>query len=189
MLTPASRYELLLATPRVYQPAAFLSVSASPRAYNPGPLAQFLLITTLLSIVGIIATGTLGFTAAPGHIATHIFCALATVIAGLFSQSMTMFFFIGTGKEIKDAANQDAEVVQRTKAFKTKVFPTAMYAMAALMVTFIMGGGVASGKTPHWLHITLFAASAAMYGRAYWVQLQAMLENAALMEKYLRDDS
>jgi len=151
-------------------------------------LAQFLLITTLLSIVGIIATGVLGFTAAPGHIATHIFCALGTVIAGLFSQSMTMFFFIGTGKEIKDAANNDAEVVQRTKVFKTNVFPTAMYAMAALMVTFIMGGGVASGKTPHWLHITLFAASAAMYGRAYWVQLQAMLENAALMEKYLRDE-
>ena len=63
-----------------------------------------------------------------------------------------------------------------------------MYSMAALMVTFIMGGGVASGKTPHWPHITLFAASAAMYGRAYWFQLHAMMENAALMEKYLRDD-
>jgi hypothetical protein len=151
-------------------------------------LAQFLLITTLLSIAGIITTGVLGFTAAPGQIATHIFCALATVILGLFSQSMTMFFFIGTGKEIKEAAKNDADVVQRTKDFKTKVFPTAMYAMAALMVTFIMGGGVASGKTPHWLHIALFAASAAMYGRAYWFQLQAMLENAALMEKYLRDE-
>jgi hypothetical protein len=155
--------------------------------YNRQPLAQFLLITTLLSIAGIIATAVLGFTAAPGHIATHIFCALGTVILGLFSQSMTMFFFIGTGKEIKDAAKNDAEVVQRTKAFKNKVFPAAMYAMAALMVTFIMGGGVASGKTPHWLHITLFAASAATYGRAYWLQLQAMLENAALMEKYLKE--
>jgi hypothetical protein len=152
-------------------------------------LAQFLLVTTLLSIVGIIATGILGFTAAPGHVATHIFCALATAIVGLFSQSMTMFFFIGTGKEIKEAANNDAEIVQRTKAFKAKVFPTATYSMLVLMVTFIMGGGVASGKTPHWLHLALFIASAAMYGRAYWVQLQAMVENATLMEKYLRDGS
>ena len=151
-------------------------------------MAQALLITTLLSIAGLVATSIAGFIATPGHVAQHIFLALATVVLGLFSQSMTMFFFIGTGKEIKDAANNDVEVVQRTKAFKTKVFPTAMYAMAALMVTFIMGGGVASGKTPHWLHITLFAASAAMYGRAYWVQLQAMLENATLMEKYLRDE-
>jgi uncharacterized membrane protein YuzA (DUF378 family) len=150
-------------------------------------LAQFLLITTLLSIVGLIATGIVGFTAAPGHVAQHIFCALATVILGLFSQSMTMFFFIGTGKEIKDAAKNDLEVVQRTKVFKMKVFPTAMYAMAVLMVTFIMGGGVASGKTPHWLHLSLFIASLAMYCRAYWVQLQAMVENAGLMEKYLKE--
>jgi len=150
-------------------------------------MAQFLLITTLLTIAALIATGVFGFLATPAHVAKHIFFALGTVVLGLFSQSMTMFFFIGTGKEIKYAANNDAEVVQRTKAFKSKVFPTAMYAMAALMVTFIMGGGVASGKTAHWLHLTLFAASAAMYGRAYWVQLQAMLENAALMEKYLRE--
>jgi len=150
-------------------------------------LAQFLLITTLLSIAGLIGTGVFGFIAGPGHVAQHIFCALATVIVGLFSQSMTMFFFIGTGKEIKEAANNDAAVVQRTKDFKTKVFPTAMYAMAVLMVTFIMGGGVASGKTPHWLHLVLFIASLTMYGRAYWVQLQAMVENAGLMEKYLSD--
>src|SRR3954454_10194409 len=151
-------------------------------------MAQFLLVTTLLSLAGLIATGIVGFTATPGHYAQHIFFALATVVLGLFSQSMTMFFFIGTGKEIKDAANNDSAVVQRTKAFKAKVFPAATYSMLVLMVTFIMGGGVASGKTPHWLHITLFAASAAMYGRAYWVQLQAMVENAALMEKYLRDE-
>lgn len=150
-------------------------------------MAQFLLITTLLSIVGLIATGFAGFVAGPGHVAQHIFCALATVIAGLFSQSMTMFFFIGTGKEIKEASGNDETVVQRTRAFKTKVFPTAMYAMAVLMVTFIMGGGVASGKTPRWLHLGLSVASVAMYGRAYWVQLQAMMENASLMEKYLRD--
>lgn len=150
-------------------------------------MAQFLLITTLLSIVGLITTGVVGFTAAPGHVATHIFCALATAILGLFSQSMTMFFFIGTGKEIKDAAKSDQAVVQRTKAFKAKVFPTATYAMGILMVTFIMGGGVASGKTPHWLHLSLFIASLAMYCRAYWVQLQAMVENAGLMEKYLKE--
>jgi len=150
-------------------------------------LAQFLLITTLLSIVGLIATGVFGFLAAPGHVAQHIFFALGTVIIGLFSQSMTMFFFIGTGKEIKDASQNEPGVVQQTKKFKTKVFPIAMYAMGVLMVTFIMGGGVTSGKTPRWLHLSLFIASVAMYCRAYWVQLQAMVENASLMEKYLRD--
>src|SRR5258708_14975137 len=151
-------------------------------------MAQFLLITTLFSIAGLIATAVMGFTATPVPLATHIFFALGTVVLGLFSQSMTMFFFIGTGKEIKDAAKNDAQVVQRTKAFKARVFPAAFYAMLVLMVTFIMGGGVASGKTPKWLHLSLSIASVVMYGRAYWVSLQAMQENAGLMEKYLADD-
>lgn len=150
-------------------------------------MAQFLLITTLFTIAGLLATAGMGFLAGPGHAAQHIFFALATVVIGLFSQSMTMFFFIGTGKELKDASEQDAAVVQRTKSFKAKVFPSAIYAMAVLMVTFIMGGGVASGKTPRWLHLTLSTLSIVMYARAYWLQLQAMDENARLMERWMKD--
>jgi len=44
-------------------------------------MAQFLLITTLLSIAGLISTSIVGFIAAPGHVAQHIFFALATVEA------------------------------------------------------------------------------------------------------------
>jgi hypothetical protein len=152
-------------------------------------MAQFLLITTLLTIAGLIATSIAGAIASPGHVAQHIFYALATVVVGLFSQSMTMFFFIGTGKELKDASKQDNAVVQRTKAFKALVFPSAFYAMAVLMVTFIMGGGVSRGLTPKWLHTSLTIASIAMYARAYWVQIKAMDENAKLMVRYLSDDS
>src|SRR5258708_38299863 len=107
-------------------------------------MAQFLLITTLFSIAGLIATAVLGFTATPGHIAQHIFFALGTVVLGLFSQSMTMFFFIGTDKEIKDAANHDAQDVQRTKAIKARVFPSALYAMLAPMAMYIIDRAVAS---------------------------------------------
>ena len=150
-------------------------------------VAQALLITTLLTIAGLIISIVMGFRASPAHHAQHIIVALVTVIVGLFSQSMTMFFFIGTGKELKDKSNQDADVVRRTRAFKSKVFPAATYAMAAIMVTFILGGGVAPGKTPRWMHDALAALSLILFARAYWVQIQAMTENASLMEKYLKD--
>src|ERR1700704_7086358 len=154
-------------------------------------MAQALLITTLISIAGLIATSIMGFMASPQHVATHILVALVTVVAGLFSQSMTLFFFIGTGKQLKDKTQggpDEAAVRKATRALTMRVSPVATYTMALLMITFIMGGGVASGKTPHWLHLSLSIASVAMYGRAYWVQLQAMTENANLMEKYLRDE-
>ena len=150
-------------------------------------MASFLLTTTLLSIAGLIATIVMGFRADPAHAATHILIALATVLIALFSQSMTMFFFIGTGKEIKEAAGNAADVVQRTRAHKSKVFPAAMWAIAFVMVTFILGGGVKSGKTPVWLHTTLAFATLAVFARAYYLELRAMEDNAELMEKYLAD--
>lgn len=150
-------------------------------------MAQALLISTLLTIAGLIITIVVGFRATPAHAADHIITAIVTVVVGLFSQSMTMFFFIGTGKELKDASKQDATVVQRTKSFKSSVFPAAMWAMTAIMITFITGGGVGSGKTPVWLHNALSALSIFMFARAYWIQIRAMNENATLMERYLKE--
>jgi hypothetical protein len=151
-------------------------------------MAQALLISTLLTIAGLVITIILGFRSTPAHVANHIVVALITVVVGLFSQSMTMFFFIGTGKELKEKSKQDAGVVQQTKDFKSKVFPAAMWAMAAIMVTFITGGGVGLGKTPLWLHNALAALSIVMFGRAYYSQLRAMNENATLMERYLKEE-
>ncbi|PYQ30643.1 MAG: hypothetical protein DMF56_07485 [Acidobacteria bacterium] len=151
-------------------------------------MASALLISTLLTIAGLIVTVVMGFRATPAHQADHIMVAIVTVVIGLFSQSMTMFFFIGTGKELKDKSDQNTDVVQRTKVFKSKVFPAATYSMAAIMITFIMGGGVGSGKTPVWLHNALAAISLLLFARAYWVEIHAMQENASLMERYLKDE-
>lgn len=158
-----------------------------PHTLTIPSVAQALLISTLLTIAGLIITSVVGFQATPARAADHIIVAIVTVVVGLFSQSMTMFFFIGTGKELKDASSQNADVVARTKAFKAKVFPTAMYAMTVIMITFITGGGVGSGRTPRWLHDALTLASIVMFARAYWVQIQAMNENASLMERWLKE--
>lgn len=151
-------------------------------------MAQFLLITTLLSIAGLIATSIFGFQATPARAADHIIVAIVTVVVALFSQSMTMFFFIGTGKELKEKSGNDDDVVQRTKSFKSRVFPAAMWAMTAIMVTFITGGGVGNGRTPRWLHDALTVVSIVMFARAYVIQIRAMNENATLMERYLKEE-
>ncbi len=151
-------------------------------------MAQALLISTLITIAGLVVTILSGFKATPVRMADHIIVALVTVVVGLFSQSMTMFFFIGTGKELKEKSNEDRGVVERTKAFKSRVFPAAMWAMTAIMITFITGGGVGNGRTPVWVHNALAAISIFFYARAYWIQIRAMNENATLMERYLKEE-
>ncbi|HVT44464.1 MAG TPA: hypothetical protein VMT00_08740 [Thermoanaerobaculia bacterium] len=154
-------------------------------------MAQLLLMTTLLTLAGLIVTSISGYLAAsPADIARHILFALATVVVGLFSQSMTMFFFIGTGKEIKDKAKGAADeqsVVRSTRLFKSKVFPAAMWAMASIMVTFIIGGGVHTGKVPSLAHHLLSLLTIILFAWAYWVELRAMEENARLMERFLSE--
>lgn len=153
-------------------------------------MAQFLLISTLLTIAGLIATSIAGFMATPTRAAQHILFALVTVVLGLFSQSMTLFFFIGTGKQLKDKVKDtihDADVRKATRALTMKVSPAATYAMFIIMITFITGGGVGSGRTPRWLHDLFTIASIFMYARAYWIEIQAMTASADLMEKYLKD--
>lgn len=154
-------------------------------------MAQFLLITTLMTIAGLFVTIVGGFQAASeAEIARHILFALATMLIGLFSQSMTMFFFIGTGKEIKQKAKarpEEAEVVAATRDFKARVFPAAFYSMIVLMITFIIGGGVHTGSLPGWVHAALAFLSVAMYVRAYWIEIRVMNANAVLMERFLRD--
>ena len=130
--------------------------------------------------------------ASPGNVAQHIMFALGTVVIGLFSQSMTMFFFIGTGTQLKDKTKGEAgeaAVRNETRSLTMKVSPAATFAMLLLMVTFITGGGVGSGKTPRWLHDALTLASIIVYARAYWIEMQAMLRNGELMQKYLSSDS
>jgi hypothetical protein len=153
-------------------------------------MAQALLFCTLFTIAGLLATMFTGYISHTGaDIGRHILFSLPTVVIGLFSQSMTMFFFIGTGKEIKDKAKgaaDEKEVVAATRRYKSSVFPAAMWAMGAIMVTFIIGGGVHTGKVPVLVHHLFSLASVMTYGRAYWVEIRAMDENARLMERFLR---
>ena len=104
------------------------------------------------------------------------------------TQSMTMFYFIGTGKQIKDLVAGMAEggdFIQRTKVFKAKVFPPSLWAMLFTMATMIIGGGVHTrvAWTPPILHAALAAASLYFNVVAFWKEARYMIENNMLMEE------
>ena len=75
-------------------------------------MAIALLAGTLLALAGFLLTSVQGF-ALTAHLAAahpearmlvtrHVAYAIPTVLLSLFSQSMVIFFFIGTGRLIKD---------------------------------------------------------------------------------------
>src|SRR5438132_8568518 len=102
-----------------------------------------LLTSALVSIVCFIVTLLMGFMVVKTTLAQHVLFGFFTTFLVTLTQSMTMFYFIGTGKQVKDlVANLPSgpQFVQRTKVFKMKVFPPSLWAMLFTMATMIIGG-------------------------------------------------
>ena len=147
-----------------------------------------LLTSALLSIVCFIATILMGFTVVKTTLPQHVLFGFFTTFMVTLSQSMTMFYFIGTGKQVKDlVASLPAgpQLVQRTKVFKAKVFPPALWAMLFTMATMIIGGGVHTkvSWTPPLLHAALAVVSLYFNIVAFWKEAKYMIENNLLLEE------
>jgi hypothetical protein len=144
-----------------------------------------LLTASLLSIICFVATVVMGFTMqVRTGISQHILWGFFATFLVTLSQSMTMFYFIGTGKHVKDlVGNQPGgtEFIRRTKVFKAKVFPPALWAMMFTMATMILGGGVHTRLIPSWVHLAL--AVVALYYNivAIWRDAKYMIEHNMLM--------
>jgi hypothetical protein len=140
-------------------------------------MAVALSTTSLLSIVCFVISVYLGFSHPVGHVQQHVLFGLFATFLVTLSQSMTMFYFIGTGKQVKDLviSHSIAEgFVQRTKVFKAKTFPPALAAMLLTMATMILGGGVHTRMIPSWIHL-LLAAGALFYNiKAFVLEIKYM---------------
>jgi len=150
-----------------------------------------LLTSALLSIICFIATVLMGFMVVKTTLAQHVLLGFFTTFLVTLTQSMTMFYFIGTGKHVKDLVASlptGPELVQRTKIFKAKVFPPALWAMLFTMATMIIGGGVHThvAWTPPVLHALLAAVSLYYNIMAFWKEAKYMIENNLLMEEVNR---
>ena len=146
-----------------------------------------LLTASLLSIICFIVAVVMGFTMhGSAAVSQHILWGFFATFLVTLSQSMTMFYFIGTGKQVKDLVASlptGPELVQRTKVFKAKVFPPALWAMLFTMATMIIGGGVHTHVTwtPPLLHALLAVASLYYNIVAFWKEAKYMIENNLLL--------
>src|SRR5262249_141119 len=130
---------------------------AGQGALSSAAMAFALLITTALAAGGFVVTSVQGFLVAAGlasHapaaraiVTRHVGSAIPTVLLSLFSQSMVIFFFIGTGKLVKGEieAFPQAErdrVLAALRRFKSRTSPAATLALASAIGVFVLGGAV-----------------------------------------------
>ncbi|HEY7111750.1 MAG TPA: hypothetical protein VIA45_02355 [Thermoanaerobaculia bacterium] len=159
-------------------------------------MAIALLLTTVLALAGFLATSAQGFAVAAGMSASplaakllvtrHVGMAVPTVLLSLFSQSMVIFYFIGTGKLVKDevAGYPDAErarILRALSGFKRRTSPPATCALLSAIAVFVLGGAAHTRFVPPWVHLAASVAAVLLHGWALVAEWHVFGENTALM--------
>jgi hypothetical protein len=138
-------------------------------------LAQALLTGVFLGLIGLVTTAVFGLRST--DISRHISYGIFSTLITLFAHSMMMFYLIGKGKSVKDAMaehNVTGDYYRRIAEARKPVFSMATIAMAATMVTAIVGASVDTGVLPLMVHAMI------AYGAIVFNLAAAKIEIAAL---------
>ncbi|MEK8023584.1 MAG: hypothetical protein AAB229_07220 [Candidatus Hydrogenedentota bacterium] len=138
----------------------------------------------LASFVLLGATGLSGYFHVPVLHLPHSSFALLAMIIYLFTQTLIMFFFVGTGVSVKEYIQEhgkDPAFYRKCVLIKNYLYPPMIWNIILMSTVFIIGGGVDTGKIPGWIHGWLFLLSYAQLGWAMLVEHRAFRENTENM--------
>ena len=150
-------------------------------------LAQALLTGVFLALAGLVTTTVFGLRAT--DVARHISFGIFSTLLTLFAHSMMMFYLIGKGKAVKDAMAEHSvtgDYYRRIAAARKPVFSIATLAMAATMITAIMGASVDTGMLPPMVHALIAYGAIACNLAAVKIEISALLESSRVVDEVNR---
>ena len=112
-----------------------------------------------ISIVLLALTGLQGYFQFQLIQANHPAFALFTAIFYMFTETLVMFYFIGSGTAIKKTiklGSADPNLYEKVKKTKMILFPHLTMNMIFVGIVFILGGAVQTGSISGWVHGLLF---------------------------------
>jgi len=121
----------------------------------------------------------------------HVLYAIPTLLLSLFSQSMVLFYFIGTGRLVKDEIGSLPEesrrvVLRALRRFKARTSPPATFAMLAAIAAFVLGGWVHTAPlsvrpAAHVAHLASAVVALLLHLWALLAEYPVFVENNLLM--------
>ena len=95
-----------------------------------------------------------------------------------------MFYFIGTGVNIRDylrEENGDPALYDRVKKGKMVIFPKMLASIFLVGVTFILGGAVDRSLVSPWIHGVLFIIAIVYYARVIILEHRCFREHTNII--------
>ena len=146
-------------------------------------LSYFLMI---LSVLLLMLNGLQGYLSLKIYNATHIQFAFISTIFYMFTESWIMFYFIGSGKTIKETIinfKLDKNLYQEVILSKKKVFPHITLNILLIGTVFVIGGGVHTKAISKSFHGWLYILSMLHFFYTIKLQHNAFKDTAAMLSK------
>jgi hypothetical protein len=119
-------------------------------------MAAALFTAVMASVAGIGMAAYLGLTATSNAmLSRHILVGIFSTMICLLAHSMMMFYFLGKGKAVKEAAAEGGlskEFERRIAVLRKPVFSIGTYAMLLTIVAGLLGASVDTGMLPAGIH-------------------------------------
>jgi len=150
-------------------------------------MAAALLTAVIVSIAGIGAAIYLGLTAATNAaLSLHITVGIFSTMVSLLSHSMMMFYFLGKGKAVREAAAEGGlskEYERRIAMLRKPVFSIGTFAMLLTIVTALLGASVDTGMLPPGVHGVIAYSCLALNLFALRVEISALTESGKVVSE------
>lgn len=150
-------------------------------------MAAALLTAIIASVCGIAFAIYLGLaTGSRDMLSLHISIGIFSTMICLFAHSMMMFYFLGKGKAVREAAAEGGlsnEFENRIKRARKPIFSIGLYAMLLTMVTGLMGASVDTGMLPSGIHGVLAYSCLGLNLFALRIEIGALAESNRVVEE------
>jgi hypothetical protein len=124
----------------------------------------------------------------------HIVSASVATLLSLFAQISTLFYFIGSGRWIKDQADyyfvRDKnkglrlfEIYKKANKLKAGPMPFATFGIFLGLFAFILGGALQVGAISRWIHVSLATAFLINNCVGQYFTLRALKRNIEFLDQ------
>lgn len=138
------------------------------------------LVTFILLLVGL-AQSFLHF---PVLKAGHLTFMLLTSIVYLFTETLTIFFFVGTGVSVKEYTQEHKltpDFHKRSLAIKYRVYPPLLLNLLLMVLVFVLVGAVDTPRMPAVVYQALFAIAFIHFIKVKMIQHRCFRDNTRII--------
>ena len=141
-------------------------------------------VMSLVTFIALLVAFAQSFTNFPIFHAGHVTFMIFTCVLYFFTETLVMFFFVGTGVSVKEYTQTHKlgpQFHKRSIDLKRKIYPPQLLNILFMIILFILVGAVDTYRVPRWIYQFIFIGCVVHYIRIKVIEHVCFKQNTELI--------